>query len=57
MEVYCVVTLSEVLDEVTVNLKGPICANSMTMKAKKLILVDDQYQTKHSIIEDSTAAP
>ena len=57
MEVYCVVTLSEVADEVTVNLKGPICVNSTTMKAKQLILVDDRYQTKHSILEATTAAP
>ena len=56
MEIYCVVTLSQVAEEVTVNLKGPVCVNTTTMKAKQLILVDDRYQTKHSIIEASTAA-
>ena len=56
MEIYCVVTLSQVAEETTVNLKGPICVNSSTMKAKQLILVDDRYQTKRSIIEAGTAA-
>ena len=56
MEIYCVVTLSQVAEEITVNLKGPICVNTTTMRAKQLILVDDQYQTKRSIIEATTAA-
>ena len=56
MEIYCVVTLSQVAEEITVNLKGPICVNTATMKAKQLILVDDRYETKRSILEDSTAA-
>jgi len=55
MEIYCVVTLSQVAEEITVNLKGPICVNTATMKAKQLILVDDRYQTKRPILEASTA--
>ena len=51
LEVYCVVTLSKVPQDVTVNLKGPICINTQTMKGKQLILLDDRYQTKHSILE------
>jgi len=48
--VYCVVTLSKVPSEVTANLKGPICINTETMQGKQMILVDDQYHTKHSIL-------
>ena len=51
LEVYCLVTLSKVPQDVTVNLKGPICINTQTMKGKQLILLDDRYQTKHSILE------
>ena len=48
--VYCIVTLSKVPSEVTTNLKGPICINTETMQGKQMILVDDQYHTKHSIL-------
>lgn len=48
--VYCVVTLSKVPAEVTANLKGPICINTEAMQGKQMILVDDQYHTKHSIL-------
>ncbi len=55
LEVYCIVTLSRVPDEVSVNLKGPICINAKNKKAKQMILVDDRYQTKHNILEASQA--
>jgi len=55
LEVYCVVTLSSVPQDVTVNLKGPICINTQTMKGKQMILVDDRYQTRHSILEATQA--
>ena len=55
LQVYCVVTLSKVTQDVTVNLKGPICINTQTMKGKQMILVDDRYQTKHSILEATQA--
>jgi len=55
LEVYCVVTLSNVPQDVTVNLKGPICINTQTMKGKQMILVDDRYQTRHSILEATQA--
>jgi len=48
--VYCIVTLSKVPSEVTANLKGPICINTETMQGKQMILVDDKYHTKHSIL-------
>ena len=55
LKLYCVVTLSKVPQDVTVNLKGPICINTQTMKGKQMILVDDRYQTKHSILEATQA--
>jgi len=53
MAVYCIVTLSAVPTEVTVNLKGPIFVNLRTMKARQMILMDENYQTKHSILATS----
>ena len=54
LAIYCIVTLSSEPGQVTVNLKGPICINTETMQAKQIILVDEQYSTKHSILETST---
>jgi flagellar assembly factor FliW len=51
LAVYSIVTLSYIPQNVTANLRGPICINTETMKAKQMILVDERYQTKHSIIE------
>ncbi|MGY8827344.1 MAG: flagellar assembly protein FliW [Candidatus Latescibacterota bacterium] len=50
LAVYCIITLSDDPKKVTANLKGPICINSESMKAKQMILVDDRYHTKHSIL-------
>lgn len=50
LAVYCIVTLSNVPDQVSANLKGPICINTETMWAKQMILMDDRYHTKHSIL-------
>ncbi len=54
LAIYCIVTLSSEPGQVTVNLKGPICINTETMQAKQMILVDERYSTKHSILETST---
>ena len=50
VDVYCIVTLSPVPEEGTVNLKGPIAINTRTMTARQVILMDDRYTTKHSLI-------
>lgn len=50
MALYCIVTLSSAPSEVTANLKGPLCMNTASMRARQLILVDDRYHTKHSIL-------
>ena len=50
LAIYCVVTLSKIPEEVTANLRGPICINTDSMVAKQMILVDEEYNTKHSIL-------
>jgi flagellar assembly factor FliW len=50
LAIYCIVTLSSKPEEVTANLKGPICINTETMQARQMILVDDRYTTKHAIL-------
>ena len=50
LEIYCIVTLSTVPEEVTANLKGPIAINTRTMMARQMILMDDRYTTKHSLL-------
>ena len=53
MAMYCIVTLSPVPQEVTANLKGPITVNTRTMTARQMILTDDSYHTKHSLLAAS----
>ena len=53
LELYCIVTLSSDPQHVTANLKGPIAINTANMTARQIILVDDQYMTKHSLMDAS----
>jgi len=50
LAIFCIVTLSQVPEEVTANLKGPIYINVETMQAKQMVLLDDRYHTKHSLL-------
>ena len=50
---YCIVTLSPEPSRVTANLKGPIAINTKTMAARQMILVDERYTTKHSLLDAS----
>ena len=54
LAVYCIVTLSTDPRQVTANLRGPICINTESMQAKQMILVDERYHIKHSIMEASS---
>ena len=56
LEMYCIVTLSQVPSEVTANLKGPIAINTRKKLARQMILVDDRYTTKHSLLEADQAS-
>ena len=53
LELYCIVTLSADPQHVTANLKGPIAINTGNMTARQIILVDDKYMTKHSLLDAS----
>ncbi|MCH8848261.1 MAG: flagellar assembly protein FliW, partial [Chloroflexi bacterium] len=53
LELYCIVTLSSDPQHVTANLKGPIAINTVSMIARQIILVDDTYTTKHSLLDVS----
>jgi flagellar assembly factor FliW len=54
LAIYCIVTLSTEPGQVTANLRGPICINTDMMQAKQMILLDERYNTKHSIMESSS---
>ena len=54
LAIYSIVTLSADPSKVTANLRGPICINTEKMYAKQMILVDESYHTKHSILEASS---
>lgn len=49
--IYSIVTLSDNPTEVTVNLSGPILINSINRKARQLALLNDQYTTKHKVLD------
>jgi len=53
LELFCIVTLSSDPQHVTANLKGPIAINTVSMQARQIILVDDTYNTKHSLLDVS----
>jgi flagellar assembly factor FliW len=53
LELYCIVTLSSDPQHVTANLKGPIAINTAGMTARQIILMDDKYMTKHSLLDAS----
>jgi len=54
--IYCIVTLSPVPQQVTANLKGPVLINTRTQQARQMILVDERYHTKHSILAAGQAS-
>ena len=56
MAIYCIVTLSPVPQQVTANLKGPIFINTRTQQARQMILVDERFHTKHSILAAGQAS-
>ncbi len=53
LELYCIVTLNSDAKHVTVNLKGPIAINTVSMTARQIILMDDKYSTKHALLDVS----
>lgn len=56
MLVLVTITVPKEIENMTVNLKGPIIINSETLKAAQLIIDDDKYQVKFPIYEILKAA-
>ena len=51
-KIYSIVTLAGVPDEITVNLSGPICINTLTYIGKQIALTGDTYSTKHNLFKN-----
>jgi len=56
LAIYCILTLSPLPQRVTANLKGPILINTRIQQARQMILVDERYHTKHSILAAGQAS-
>jgi flagellar assembly factor FliW len=51
IETYVVVTVPEDPNQLSANLQGPILINTENNLAKQLVLVNSEYQVRHSILE------
>jgi flagellar assembly factor FliW len=49
VETYVILTVARKSRDLTANLQGPILINTLTNKAKQLVLVNSQYQVQHSL--------
>lgn len=50
--VYCIVVVPEDTTRISANLKAPILINTVNNKAKQVILENNDYKTKHYILEE-----
>ncbi|MTI46803.1 MAG: flagellar assembly protein FliW [Firmicutes bacterium] len=50
--VYCIVVIPEDFNKMTANLAAPVIVNASKMKGKQVIIDNDKYSPKHSIIEE-----
>lgn len=51
LSIYCVVTMAQEIQDVTVNLQGPVLIGQISNLACQIVLVDqDEYTTKHNLI-------
>jgi flagellar assembly factor FliW len=51
--VYCIVTMSRNINEVTVNLQGPLVINPSQRLGHQFVLVDTEYTTREKLIQHS----
>jgi len=51
VETYVIVTMPEDATRMSANLQGPILINTENNRAKQLVLVNSDYQVKHSIFD------
>ena len=54
--VYCIVTMSRNIHEVTVNLQGPLVINPDQRLGHQFVLVDTEYTTREKLIQNSEEA-
>ena len=52
VEMFCIVTLGETPENVTLNLKGPILINMKNKMGKQIVLTEDYYSLKQSFIQN-----
>jgi len=52
---FTTVTVARDEGRITANLLGPIVINSRTLTGRQIVLEDDRYGTKHTIVEGSGA--
>ncbi|MCC5910842.1 MAG: flagellar assembly protein FliW [Clostridiaceae bacterium] len=50
--VYNIVVIPEDINKMTANLRAPIIINTKNNKAKQIVLDDENYHTKHYIMEE-----
>lgn len=51
VETYVVVTVPEDPEAISVNLQGPILINTVTQRAKQLVLVNSDYRIAHRLMD------
>ncbi|MCG8335728.1 MAG: flagellar assembly protein FliW [Proteobacteria bacterium] len=54
--VYCIVTMSRNIHEVTVNLQGPLVINPVHRLGHQFVLVDTDYNTREKLIQNPEEA-
>ena len=52
VEMFCIVTLGETPENVTLNLKGPILINMKNKIGKQIVLTEDYYSLNQSFIQN-----
>lgn len=52
VEMFCIVTLGEKPENVTLNLKGPILINMKNKMGKQVVLAEDYYSLNQSLIQN-----
>ena len=52
VEMFCIVTLGETPENVTLNLKGPILINMKNKMGKQIVLTEDYYSLNQSFIQN-----
>ena len=52
VEMFCIVTLGETPENVTLNLKGPILINMKNKMGKQIVLTEDYYSLNQSLIQN-----